>query len=74
MLTLVEKYVYTFSDLRDIVVLGSAHNLRNADLLIQLYDGAGHSVGYGGHRVHPDTFDVFITVAQPMSGRVVLLG
>jgi hypothetical protein len=69
------KYVTTFSNQSTIVIPGLQHGLATADLTVTVYDNAMPSnVVPVPYTVDPTTFDIVITVLNPMSGRVVVFG
>ena len=73
-LALLGKYVHHFTAQTTIAIPGPTHGLATDDLLVQVYDSTGTSVGGMPHSINPTTFDVVITGLHSMSGRVVLIG
>ena len=70
------KYVLDFTNLATILLPGTVHQLGTADLVIELYNNASprQRIPNIPSSVHPTTFDVTVTLIQPMSGRLVVIG
>lgn len=69
------KYVHPFVDADVVHIDGAAHGLATADLVVMIYERQGmtlHGVS-ADVRIDELSYDVLITLLQPMSGRVVLL-
>ena len=73
-LAVLEKYVHHFTAQTTIVIPGPTHGLANADLVVQVYDTSGNSLGSMATTINATTYDVIITAVQPLSGRVILMG
>lgn len=73
-------YIRDFTTTTSVTVLGTAHGFGTADLLWRLYDNtepagqitAASLFAPNTLTVHPSTFDVVVTFADPMTGYLVL--
>jgi len=69
----VTKYILDFELQLQFTILGTEHGLGTSDISVTCYDNSVPREAVGiGWTVHPTTFDVEITFALPMSGRIIL--
>lgn len=69
------QYMHTFVNVTSFVVAGVTHQLGTRALLYQLYDNstpAVFAIDAASVAIHPVTFDVTVTFAQPQSGFMLL--
>ncbi|HEX6827128.1 MAG TPA: tail fiber domain-containing protein [Nitrospiraceae bacterium] len=69
------EYVHVFANVTSFLVAGVTHALGTRALLYQVYDNstpAGFALEPASVTIHPVTFDVTVTFAQPQSGYMVL--
>lgn len=68
--------IITFTNTADVAIPGTTHNVGQAALLWQIYDNniPAHALDPGvvTMQVEPPTYDVFLTLASPMSGLIAL--
>ena len=72
-----KRYVVDFTNVPTVSILGTAHNLQTGDLDVVFYEDTGSTrqrVDNVPYSVHKTTFDVVVSFAQAMSGRIVLIG
>jgi hypothetical protein len=70
------NFVQSFPATQSVTVLGSAHGFGTNNLLVQVYDTATPRLRLlpDSITIHPSTFDVTVTFAQPQAGFVVIAG
>ena len=70
------NYSQTFSSQTSVSILGSAHGLGTANLIVDCYDNAtpARRIEADSISVDPSSFDVSVSFANPQSGRCVVNG
>jgi hypothetical protein len=73
-MTAVPNYFTVFISASTVTVLGTAHKLGTANLVVECYDNdtPSNRVEPDSVRVNPSTYDVTVTFAVPQTGRLVI--
>ena len=73
-MTAVPNYFASFTAASVVTILGAAHKLGTANLVVECYDNSTpvNRVEPDTVRVNPDTYDVTVTFAVPQTGRLVI--